>query len=50
MVDGDGVDIDFDKLQSATLAELQRFVNKCLDLSPAIVISSDSDSDTDCFF
>ena len=46
MVDGDGVDIDFDKLQSATLAELQRYVNKCLDVTP-IVISSDSDSDTD---
>ena len=44
MVDGDGVEIDFVKLQSATLEEMQKFVNECLNLTDSCSENSDSES------
>ena len=41
------VDIDFLKVKLVTLEELQRFVNKCLNVTRMSVVSSDSDSDSD---
>ena len=43
----DEVDIDFDKIKSATLEELQKVVNECQNETTKPVGSSDSDSDSD---